>query len=134
MFKDILYMLVEQIAVIHDHILDLNNSFELALSDKQLHFIVIGLLGMAIFLVVNPVFKALARHGKLGTVSWIYTTTLIIVITFSIEIGQKITNTGKMDFADIVFGVLGFFFLHLIYWIVVTIVQAIRRFIRHNRR
>ena len=34
--------------------------------------------------------------------------TLIIVITFAIEIGQKVTNTGNMEFADIVFGVVGF--------------------------
>lgn len=39
--------------------------------------------------------------------------TLIIVITFAIEIGQKVTNTGNMEFADIVFGVVGFIVMFL---------------------
>ena len=34
-------------------------------------------------------------------IAWIYVFTLIIVITFAIEIGQKVTNTGNMEFADI---------------------------------
>lgn len=40
--------------------------------------------------------------------------TLIIVITFAIEIGQKVTNTGNMEFADIVFGVVGFIVMFFI--------------------
>jgi glycopeptide antibiotics resistance protein len=32
----------------------------------------------------------------------------MIVITFAIEIGQQITHTGNMEFADIMFGLVGF--------------------------
>ncbi len=46
-------------------------------------------------------------------IAWIYVFTLIIVITFAIEIGQKVTNTGNMEFADIVFGVVGFIVMFL---------------------
>ncbi len=38
--------------------------------------------------------------------------TLIVVITFAIEIGQKITNTGNMEFADILFGITGFVIMY----------------------
>lgn len=48
-------------------------------------------------------------------VAWIYVFTLIIVITFAIEIGQKVTNTGNMEFADIVFGVVGFIVMFFIF-------------------
>ena len=125
MLKQLLYKIVEYVAKIHDRILQINNSYEFALSDKQLHFLVIGLMGMAVFLVVNPLFKALAKRGKTGVISWIYTTTVIIGLTFAIEIGQHITGTGSMEFADIFFGIVGFLVLHLIYTVLVFCLRNI---------
>lgn len=42
-------------------------------------------------------------------IAFIYVFTVIVVITFAIEIGQKISDSGTMDFADIVFGIAGIF-------------------------
>ncbi len=109
-----LYWLVEQIARVHTYLLTLNDSFEYVFSDKELHFIVIGILGMAMLFVVYPVFKALSKNHVM-VIAWIYVFTLILVITFAIEIGQKVTNTGAMEFADIVFGVVGFLTLFVIF-------------------
>ena len=55
---------------------------------------------MMFIFVVYPVFKWLAKHDHVMVIAWIYVFTLIIVITFAIEIGQKVTNTGNMEFAD----------------------------------
>ncbi len=127
MLRDFLYWVVRQIAFAHDWFMSLNNKWEFSLSDKAMHFIVIGLLGMAIFLVVNPIFKFLAKRQKIGIASWFYTVTVIVVITFAIEIGQKITKTGTMDFADIVFGIAGFLALHLAYLIITSIYRLLKK-------
>ncbi len=62
---DLLYYLVEKMAGIHDVLMTLNDSYETMLSDKELHFIVIGVLGMALLLVIFPLFKALSKHHVL---------------------------------------------------------------------
>lgn len=106
--KTFLYAIVELIAKIHNRLMQLNNAYEYDFSDKELHFLVIGILGMGVLIFVYPVFKWLAKHNHVMVIAWIYVFTLIIVLTFAIEIGQKVTNTGNMDFADVVFGVFGF--------------------------
>ena len=126
-----LYLAVELLAQLHDRILTLNDAFPNAFSDKQLHFLIIGALGMALFFLVHPVFKALIRHGHEIVVSWIYVFTLILVITFAIEIGQKVSGTGMMEFGDIVFGVVGFLAMFAAYallrLLVLLLVHAFRR-------
>jgi glycopeptide antibiotics resistance protein len=53
------------------------------------------------------------------------------VITFAIEIGQKVSNTGTMDFGDIVFGVVGFAAMFLVFSVIRgiwhLIVKAVKR-------
>lgn len=106
--KEVLYGLVRLMAKIHNYLMRLNDAFEYNFSDKELHFLVIGALGMCMLFVVYPLFKWLAQKKHIMVIAWIYVFTMIIVITFAIEIGQKVTDTGNMEFADIVFGVMGF--------------------------
>ncbi len=103
-----LYMIVGLIAKIHTYILKINDTYEYALTDKQLHFLVIGFLGIGLVIAIHPIFKYLAKRDHILTITGIYVFTLIVVITFAIEIGQKITNTGNMEFADILYGITGF--------------------------
>ena len=70
---------------------------------------------MLMIFVVHPVFKWLARNNHIMVISWIYVFTLIIVITFAIEIGQRVTHTGVMEFADIMFGVVGFISMFMVF-------------------
>lgn len=113
--KTFLYKIVEYISKFHSLFLKINDKFESRFSDKELHFLIIGCLGMGCIFVVYPIFKWLAKKNRIMTIAWIYVFTLIIVITFAIEIGQKVTGTGTMDFADIVFGVVGFIFMYVIF-------------------
>ena len=106
--KNALYALVSLVASFHDRILTLNDSFPTVLSDKELHFLVVGIFGMLFFFAVHGLFRWLVRRGHLMAVSWIYVFTVILVLTFAIEIGQHITHTGVLEFADIVYGVVGF--------------------------
>lgn len=122
-----LYWMVEQVARLHNYLLRLNDAYEYNFTDKELHFLIIGALGMSMIFVVYPLFKWLAKHDHVMVISWIYVFTLIIVITFAIEIGQRITNTGNMEFADIMFGVLGFIGMFLVFSAVRGIYHVIRR-------
>ena len=127
--KEFLYKIVEYIAKIHTYIMGLNDKYEYNFTDKQLHFLVIGILGMAMIFVIYPLFKWLAKHGHVMVIAWIYVFTVILVITFAVEIGQKITNTGNMDFADIVFGVVGFFVMFLVFALIRSVYHGILKLI-----
>lgn len=130
----LLYFIVEIIAKIHGYLLRLNDAFEYNFSDKELHFLVIGALGMAMIFVVYPVFKWLAKRGHIMTISWIYVFTLVIVITFAIEIGQKVSNNGNMEFADIMFGVVGFLTMYVIFAIFRWVYHIVKRYVLHKRK
>ena len=105
--------MVRGVARIHDKIMALNDSSALFLTDKQLHFIVMGLLGMGMLLLVYPLFIALSRHHVL-IIAWIYVFTVLVMLSFAIEIGQGITNTGNMDLNDVISGLDGFMLLFFI--------------------
>jgi len=131
--KALLYGIVEMIARVHSRLLQLNDAYEYNFSDKELHFLVIGVLGMLMIFVVHPLFKWLVKNNHIMVVSWIYVFTLIIVITFAIEIGQRVTNTGAMEFADIMFGVLGFISMFLVFSVVRGFYHLVLRLIRRWR-
>ena len=112
------------VAKIHNYILSLNDAYEKNFTDKQLHFLVIGILGMLILMVIYPLFKLLSENHIL-VIAFIYVFTVIVVITFAIEIGQKISDSGTMDFADIVFGIAGFLLMFVIFAVIRQIFPAI---------
>ena len=132
MFESILYEMTMIAAQIHESILHLNDNFELALGDKELHFLVMFALGMMLFFAVHFVFKRLAKWS-ITAISFIYVFTVMTVLGFAIEIGQKITGTGEMDFRDIVaglYGVLLFFAIYTAYRVAVMLIRRIAGRIR----
>ena len=120
------------VAKIHNYILSLNDAYEKNFTDKQLHFLVIGILGMLILMVIYPLFKLLSENHILA-IAFIYVFTVIVVITFAIEIGQKISDSGTMDFADIVFGIAGFLLMFVIFAVIRQIFLAIINLFRNTR-
>jgi len=128
--KELLYRIVGFTAKIHEKLMMINDVKGYGFTDKQLHFFVIGALGMLGIFVIYPIFKWLAETGHVMVIAWTYVVTLLVVLTFSIEIGQKITNTGVMDFADIVSGLLGFFAFFLIFALVRGIFHLLIRLVK----
>ena len=116
--KEFLYGIIGLIATLHSKIMGLNDAYEYNFTDKELHFLVIGVIGMMMIFVMYPIFKWLAKNDHIMTITWIYVFTLIIVLTFAIEIGQKVSNTGAMEFADIMFGIVGFLIMYIIFVII----------------
>ena len=130
--KELLYTIIEIISVLHTKLLALNDAYEYNFTDKQLHFIVIGILGMALVFAIHPIFLWLAKRKHVMAITWIYVFTLILVITFAIEIGQKVTNTGSMEFADIVFGIGGFILMFIVFDVIRIIIQLILKLIKKD--
>ncbi|MBO5277920.1 MAG: hypothetical protein J6B06_00300 [Lachnospiraceae bacterium] len=129
--KRFLYLVVEIIAKIHSKLLSLNDHSEYNFTDKQLHFLVIGALGMVMIFVIYPIFKWLAKENHVMVIAWFYVFTVIIVITFAIEIGQKFTGTGAMEFADIVFGIGGYIAMFMIFALFRAIYKWILKLIEY---
>lgn len=122
---DLLYKMIYWVARVHDHILSINDSGGYYFTDKQLHFIVIGVLGLLMIFVVYPIFKLLAKYDHIMVIAWIYVFTLLIVITFSIEIGQWLSGTGQMEMGDVVYGLAGFLVMFFIFALIRGIYHAI---------
>lgn len=120
-------LLVEIVNDLHDIFIELINAFGGNLNDKQMHFIVIGVLGMIIFFITNSLFKAIAKYS-ITAISFIYTSTVMIIFVFAIEIQQKITGRGKMEFEDITAGLWGFiegFAIYLLFRLVIMGVKIL---------
>ncbi len=110
----ILRTLVLFIAKLHDRL----SAFLLArfpsLNDKWLHFLVMGVFGTVLALIAYPIVKWLVDRKMYLTITWIYFFSFMFVFTFAVEIGQKITGTGNMEFSDITYGLGGFLVMFLI--------------------
>lgn len=127
MFEMLLRELTLIMAQVHDLLMRLNDGFELSLGDKDWHFIIMAVIAMLLFFVVHAVFTRLAKWS-ITAVSFIYVFTVMTVLGFAIEIGQRISGTGNMDFADIVaglYGVLAFFGVYTVYRLICMAVCAL---------
>lgn len=126
MIKKITDFLIEIIYKAHTYLLTLNDAYESNFSDKQLHFLIIGILGILMLLVLYPLFKWLTKKHLTILIAWFYVFTVLIVITFAIEIAQWYSKTGTMDFKDIVAGLLGYFAMSFVFICIVAIIELIK--------
>ena len=115
MLGKILNLLIRFINFFHDFFLSLNDNLGIGFSDKQLHFIFIGVIGLFLLIVIYPIFNWLAKNKSIMSITWIYVLTIMIVFTLAIEVGQKISGGGDMDSKDIAAGLLGYFIISAVY-------------------
>ena len=131
MFRDFLANMVRVVTYLHTRILGLNDSYELYLSDKELHFYVVAITGVLLILVLYPLFRYLVKRNKTLYIVWIYVFTFLFAFTLLIEIGQRLTGTGMMDYMDTVAGLVGFllasFVVFVIRWIYMFIKWAVKK-------
>lgn len=120
----IMKIIVSLVNYVHDSLNQILRHWMPGLTDKDLHFIVIGIIGLTIFILTDYLFKKLAKYN-ISIISFIYTFTVLMVIVFSIEIEQKITGRGSMEFSDIVFGLWGSIVLVVAYILVRIIFKLV---------
>ncbi len=136
MFRDFLANMVRVVTYLHTRILGLNDSYELYLSDKELHFYVVAITGVLLILVLYPLFRYLVKRNKTLYIVWIYVFTFLFAFTLLIEIGQRLTGTGMMDYMDTVAGLVGFllasFVVFIIRWVYMFIKWAVKKIGERN--
>ena len=132
--REIIYQFITWVARVHDHIIGINDSGGYYFDDKQLHFIVVGLFGMALIFVLYPLFKFLAKTGHTMVITWLYVFTVIIVLCFAIEIGQWYSGTGVMESEDIAYGITGFLVMFFIFAVVRGIYHGIKSLVKRDER
>ena len=136
MFRTFLAHVVRFVTYMHTKILGLNDSYEFYLSDKELHFFVVAIVGVLLIVVLYPLFRFLVKRNKTLYIVWIYVFTFLFAFTLLIEIGQRLTGTGMMDYMDTVAGLVGFmlasFGVFIIRWIYMFIKWVIRKFRGNN--
>lgn len=123
--REIVIQLADMVNFIHDVLVDI---FGLHMTDKELHFWVIGIIGMVTFFFVYLFFKLLEKmKWSTALFSFIYTFTVMVVLVFAIELQQAITNRGNMEFADAVMGLWGFLVFFAAYAVIAVLYYFIAR-------
>ena len=121
------------VAEMHDRILMINDAGGYYFDDKQLHFIVVGVIGLLMIFIVYPIFKLLAKYNHTMVIAWIYVFTMLIVLTFAVEIGQWLSGTGSMEMADVTSGLSGFLIMFLVFAVIRGIYHVIVGAIRKDK-
>ncbi|MCM0648488.1 hypothetical protein NBE98_08880 [Clostridium swellfunianum] len=119
----VIKLLAAMVNNIHDMLILLFKHFGLTLTDKGMHFWVIGVIGIVIYFLTDMVFKSLAKLS-ISALSFIYTFTILFVIVFAVEIQQKITGRGNMELKDATIGLKGFLVIFGTYLFIVIFVKV----------
>jgi hypothetical protein len=114
--KNFIEVITNIINAFHDFLMQMASNSGFNLSDKDLHLWVFGIIGIISFFVVHMVFKSLAKYS-VTAISFIYTFTVMLVLVFAVEIEQKITGRGQMEFDDAVISLWGFLLFFAVFLI-----------------
>ena len=125
-FKDIIVKVVSLVTYMHGRILGINDSNELFLSDKELHFYTVAVFGVILLFCLYPLFGYMVKRNKTLLITWIFVFVFLVGFTLLIEVGQKLTGTGDMDYLDTVAGLMGFIVASVVLLIVREIWLLIR--------
>ena len=131
---ELIYTFTTWVARIHERVLRINDAGGWYFDDKQLHFIVFGIFGMALIFVLYPLFKMLAKHDHTMVITWLYVFTVIMVLAFAIEIGQWYTGTGVMESQDIAYGITGFLVMFFIFAVLRGLYHGIKAMVARDNR
>lgn len=131
--KEVIKLITEIVNIFHDLLLEITERLGLQLTDKDLHFWVIGIIGIIGFAIVQFAFRFLARYS-ITAISFTYTFTMVVIIVFAIEIQQQITGRGKMDFIDAVVGLWGFLLFFGVYVIVRLMIIGLKKWTNKGKK
>ena len=133
-FKDIIVKAVSLVTYMHGRILGINDSNELFLSDKELHFYTVAVFGVILLFCLYPLFRYMVKRNKTLLITWIFVFVFLVGFTLLIEVGQKLTGTGDMDYLDTMAGLLGFIIASVILLIIREIWLLLRLLFDKGKR
>ncbi|MGE7121704.1 hypothetical protein ACQKIC_15915 [Peribacillus sp. NPDC046944] len=134
--KEIILVLTEIINNIHDFILIfVSDTLNLNATDKDLHFWIMGIIGIIIFIFVLILSNIISRlRFGITILSFIYTFTVMVVLVFAIEIQQALTSRGNMEFQDAAIGLWGFIVFFLIFVVLSFLYLFIKRILKQTKK
>ena len=134
--KEGITFIVEIVNNIHDIlIVILNDILGLQMTDKDMHFWIMGFIGIFTFACVFVISKWLSKFPfGIQLIAFLYTLTFMFVLVFAIEIQQAITNRGNMEFIDAIIGMWGFIALFLVYAGIVAFFMIIKLIVGKFKR
>jgi uncharacterized membrane protein len=127
-----LFAVVNLINDLHDFIVGLLEFPGFNLTDKDLHFWFIGIVGIIIYVFSDLLFRYVSKWS-VSVISFIYTFTVLIVIVFGLEIEQKITGRGAMEPADIISGLWGFIAIFGVFLVIKAIFYLTGQLFKRSR-
>lgn len=131
--KEFIKLIADMMNEFHDMFIFFVTVLGVEMTDKQMHFWIIGIFGLIFFFLTHLLFQKIAKFN-IAILSFIYTFTVLIVLVFAIEIQQKITNRGNMEFEDVVQGLWGFLVLFTIYVFIHLLYMGIKKFLNFNKK
>ena len=134
--KEIILILTEIINNIHDFILIfVSDTLNSNATDKDLHFWIMGIIGIIIFIFVLFLSTIISRlRFGITILSFIYTFTVMVVLVFAIEIQQALTSRGNMEFQDAAIGLWGFIVFFLVFVVLSFMYLFIKKFIKQTKK
>ena len=133
--KEIIEILAEIVNNLHDFILFfVSDTLNSNATDKDLHFWIMGIIGIIIFLFVLFLSNLIARmRFGITILSFLYTFTVMVVLVFAIEIQQALTSRGNMEFQDAAIGLWGFIVFFMVFAVLSSIFLLVKNFFKQSK-
>ncbi|MDP1421403.1 hypothetical protein Q8G35_24280 [Peribacillus simplex] len=133
--KEIIQILAEIVNNLHDFILFfVSDTLNSNATDKDLHFWIMGIIGIIIFLFVLFLSNLISRmRFGITILSFLYTFTVMVVLVFAIEIQQALTSRGNMEFQDAAVGLWGFIVFFMVFAVLSSIFILVKNFFKQSK-
>ena len=133
--KEFIEILAEIVNNLHDFILFfVSDTLNSNATDKDLHFWIMGIIGIVIFLFVFILSTIISRmRFGITILSFLYTFTVMVVLVFAIEIQQALTSRGNMEFQDAAVGLWGFIVFFLFFAVASSIFLVLKKFLTQSK-
>ncbi|ASS97134.1 hypothetical protein [Peribacillus simplex] len=133
--KEIIQILAEIVNNLHDFILFfVSDTLNSNATDKDLHFWIMGIIGIIIFLIVLFLSNLISRmRFGITILSFLYTFTVMVVLVFAIEIQQALTSRGNMEFQDAAVGLWGFIVFFMVFAALSSIFLLVKNFFKQSK-
>ncbi|MCK2017912.1 hypothetical protein [Peribacillus frigoritolerans] len=133
--KEIIQILAEIVNNLHDFILFfVSDTLNSNATDKDLHFWIMGIIGIIIFLFVLFLSNLISRmRFGITILSFLYTFTVMVVLVFAIEIQQALTSRGNMEFQDAAVGLWGFIVFFMVFTVLSSLFLLVKNFFKRSK-
>ncbi|MED4688069.1 hypothetical protein [Peribacillus frigoritolerans] len=133
--KEIIQILAEIVNNLHDFILFfVSDTLNSNATDKDLHFWIMGIIGIIIFLFVLFLSNLISRmRFGITILSFLYTFTVMVVLVFAIEIQQALTSRGNMEFQDAAVGLWGFIVFFMVFAVLSSLFLLVKNFFKRSK-